>query len=79
MRALLDAVMAISSDLDLHHVLGRTVESAATLTGARYGALGMLGPEEYLVGFLTTGMSDEELAVGLAGQAPRRSAARATV
>jgi signal transduction histidine kinase len=59
-RALLDAVMAISSDLDLHHVLGRIVESAVTLTHARYGALGVLGPEDYLVDFVTTGLTDDE-------------------
>ena len=59
-RALLDAVMAISSDLDLHNVLGRIVESAVTLTHARYGALGVLGPEDYLVEFLTTGLTEDQ-------------------
>ena len=33
--ALLDAVVAIGSDLDLHAVLDRIVRSACTLTGAR--------------------------------------------
>ena len=42
-RALLDAVVAISSDLDLHSVLDRIVVSACRMTGARYGALGVLG------------------------------------
>ena len=37
-QMLLDAVMALSSDLDLHSVLARIVESATALTGARYGA-----------------------------------------
>ena len=41
-RALLEAVMAISSDLDLHSVLNRIVESACRITQARYGALGVL-------------------------------------
>jgi signal transduction histidine kinase len=59
-NALLDAVMAISSDLDLHNVLSRIVEAATTLTDARYGALGVVGPESYLVEFVTTGLSDEE-------------------
>jgi len=59
-KALFDAVMAISSDLDLHNVLSRIVEAAVTLTGARYGALGVVGPENQLVEFVTTGLSDEE-------------------
>ena len=50
-RAMLDAVMAISSDLDLPNVLGRIVESAVSLTHARYGALGVIGPEDHLVEF----------------------------
>ena len=41
-RALLEAVVAISSDLDLHSVLNRIVESACRITQARYGALGVL-------------------------------------
>lgn len=41
-QALLDAVVAIASDLDLHSVLQRIVDSARSLTGARYGALGVV-------------------------------------
>jgi signal transduction histidine kinase len=59
-QALLDAVMAISSDLDLASVLTRIIEAATTLTEARYGALGVIGPENFLVEFVTTGISDEE-------------------
>lgn len=59
-KALLDAVMAISSDLDLHNVLGRIVEAATALTDARYGALGVVGPEDLLVEFVTTGLGDEQ-------------------
>ena len=55
-QMLLDAVMALSADLDLHGVLERIVESATALTGARYGALGVLGPDETLGEFLTTGV-----------------------
>ncbi len=61
-QALLDAVMAISSDLDLHSVLSRLVESATALTGATYGALGVVGGDDQLVEFVTTGLTDEELA-----------------
>jgi signal transduction histidine kinase len=55
---LLDAVMVISSDLDLHNVLSRIVEAATRLTDARYGALGVVGGESYLVEFVTTGIDD---------------------
>ena len=56
-RALLDAVTAISSDLDLHSVLTRIVESAAELTQARYAALGVIGGgDRDLVEFVTTGI-----------------------
>ena len=58
-KALLDAVMAISSDLDLRNVLTRIVEAATRLTDAHYGALGVVGPENYLTEFVTTGVSDE--------------------
>lgn len=59
-RALLDAVAAISSDLDLRSVLSRIVEAATRLTDARYGALGVIGDQSALVEFVTTGVSDEE-------------------
>ena len=59
--ALLDAVVAISSDLDLHSVLNRIVESACRITGARYGALGVLGSARRgLVDFITVGVTDEQ-------------------
>jgi signal transduction histidine kinase len=58
-KALLDAVMAISSDLDLRNVLARIVEAATRLTDAHYGALGVVGPENYLTEFVTTGINDE--------------------
>lgn len=57
-RTLLEAITAISSDLDLASILTRIVEAATSLTGARYGALGVLGPDGTLVEFITTGMDD---------------------
>ena len=57
--ALLDAVVAISSDLDLHSVLDRIVVSACELTGARYGALGVIGADGNLDDFLTQGIDAE--------------------
>ena len=58
-QALLDAVVAISSDLDLHSVLSRIVVSACELTGARYGALGVIGADGNLVDFVTHGIDAE--------------------
>ncbi|MGB0100327.1 MAG: GAF domain-containing protein, partial [Nocardioides sp.] len=59
-RALLEAVTAISSDLDLRAVLTRIVEAATQLTGARYGALGVVGSDSFLVEFVTTGLTPDE-------------------
>jgi signal transduction histidine kinase len=60
-RALLEAVVAISSDLDLHSVLNRIVESACRITQARYGALGVLDPTgRGLADFVTYGITEEE-------------------
>jgi signal transduction histidine kinase len=58
-QALLAAVMAVSSDLDLNGVLSRIVESACRLTGAQYGALGVLGADDLLGEFVTHGVSAE--------------------
>lgn len=55
-RSLLDAVIAVSSDLDLHSVLTRIVEAATSLTQARYGALGVLSADGHLTEFITTGL-----------------------
>ncbi|MHB8187557.1 MAG: GAF domain-containing sensor histidine kinase [Dermatophilaceae bacterium] len=61
LAALLDAVMAVSADLDLADVLTRIVRSACELVDARYGALGVLGADgEHLVEFVTRGLSEEE-------------------
>ncbi len=60
-RALLEAVVAISSDLDLHSVLNRIVESACRITQARYGALGVLDTGgQGLADFVTYGLTEEE-------------------
>ncbi|HEX5535413.1 MAG TPA: GAF domain-containing sensor histidine kinase [Actinomycetales bacterium] len=57
--ALLDAVVAISADLDLPAMIERIVSTACVLVHARYGALGVLGPDgEDLVEFVTYGLDD---------------------
>jgi two-component system, NarL family, sensor histidine kinase DevS len=62
MRTLLDAVLAVGSDLDLEVVLHRIVESAVALVDARYGALGVLGEEGTILQFITVGIDDETIA-----------------
>jgi len=59
LRALLDAVVGISTDLDLRSTLQRIVEAACALVGARYGALGVLGDDQLLSDFITSGIDPE--------------------
>ncbi|WP_239096131.1 GAF domain-containing sensor histidine kinase [Micromonospora lutea] len=59
LRALLDAVVGIGTDLDLHSTLLRIVQAACDLAGARYGALGVIGPDRMLHDFITHGISPE--------------------
>lgn len=63
-RRLLDAVVAVTSDLDLDQVLRRIVQATMDLTGARYGALGVLDPSgrERLARFVPLGLTDDEVA-----------------
>ena len=60
LRSLLDAVVGISTDLDLRSTLERIVVAACRLVGARYGALGVIGDDRRLVEFITHGLSAEE-------------------
>ncbi|MER7460695.1 GAF domain-containing sensor histidine kinase [Micromonospora sp. NPDC126480] len=59
LRALLDAVVGIGSDLDLRSTLQRIVEAACELVGARYGALGVIGRDRTLHDFITHGIDAE--------------------
>jgi signal transduction histidine kinase len=58
LRALLEAVVGIGADLDLHSTLQRIVEAACRLTSARYGALGVIGTDRMLVEFINHGIDD---------------------
>ncbi|MFD1663088.1 PP2C family protein-serine/threonine phosphatase [Streptomyces caeni] len=60
MRRLLDAVVAISADMDSRAVLERIVDAATDLVAARYGALGVLGESGVFVDLLTVGVDDGE-------------------
>lgn len=66
LRALLDAVLTIESDLGLPGVLHRIVEAACSLTDARYGALGVLDEAgKGLSDFVQVGIaSDTAAAIG---------------
>ncbi len=59
LRALLDAVVGIGTDLDLRSTLQRIVQAACELVGARYGALGVIGPDRLLHDFITHGIDAE--------------------
>lgn len=57
LRALLEAGIALSSELSLDAVLQKLVETAGSLTGARYAALGVIDPTgTELERFLTHGI-----------------------
>jgi len=58
-RSLLDAVIAMSSELDLSAMLERITRSACELTGASYGALGVLSPDGDLQDLITYGHQQE--------------------
>jgi signal transduction histidine kinase len=59
-RALVEAGIALSSELSLEAVLQKLVETAATLAEARYAALGVIDPSgQRLERFLTVGVDEE--------------------
>jgi signal transduction histidine kinase len=62
-RRLIEAGMALVSELSLDAVLLRIVELAVDLTGARYGALGVLAADgRSIEEFITVGITAEERA-----------------
>jgi signal transduction histidine kinase len=62
MRGLLEAVVAISSGLDLESTLRRIVETAVGLVDATYGALGVIGDSKRLAEFIPVGLTPDEIA-----------------
>jgi PAS domain S-box-containing protein len=56
------SILAITSELAIDNVLNRIVDLARELSGARYAALGVPGPDGVLESFLTSGMSKEDTA-----------------
>ena len=66
LRAIVDAGVALASELSLDAVLQKIAEAAADLTGARYAALGVLDPSaQGLERFVVTGIDEAtEAAIG---------------
>ena len=70
LRALVDATVALTSDLSLDSLLQKLVETAAGLTSARYAALGVIDESgNALERFVTTGVGPEVHAA--IGELPR--------
>ena len=61
-HALLEAVVAVGSQLDLEVVLRQIVEAATGLVNARYGALGVVGDGGGLAEFIPVGLTEAEIA-----------------
>ncbi len=59
LAALLDAVVAIGSDLDLKSVLRRITDTSCAMTGARYGFLATIDDDGGILDFVTHGMAPE--------------------
>jgi signal transduction histidine kinase len=60
LRALQEAMTTIAGDRDWEIILDRVVELSRELTGAKYGALAVLNPDETIARFITAGMSEVE-------------------
>lgn len=58
---LLEGVRQLGPGMDLRELLDRVVEVACGLVGARYGFLGLLGPDDEITDFVLHGISDEEV------------------
>ena len=67
LRRVLEAVLLIEQDLELPALLRHVVEEACSMTGARYGALGVLNDNRSaLAEFVTVGLDAEQVAtIGL--------------
>ncbi|MEW1955472.1 GAF domain-containing protein [Terrabacter sp. NPDC080008] len=68
LRTLLAANRSVVSELTLSAVLRRIVEAARDVAGARFAALGVIGPDGRLEEFIHTGM--DEAAVARIGHLP---------
>jgi signal transduction histidine kinase len=62
LTTLFGAAVQVSREGELRNVLREIVASARMATGARYGALGVVGPDGYLIEFVHDGFPDEVVA-----------------
>nr|BFD81004.1 hypothetical protein StreXyl84_04050 [Streptomyces sp. Xyl84] len=61
LRRLLDAVVAMSADMDTRALLQHIVDAGTDLVAARYGALGVLGEDGDFTDLITAGVDAEQL------------------
>jgi signal transduction histidine kinase len=59
--SLLEAVVAVGSSLELEVLLRSIVQTAVSLVGARYGAMGVIGEKDRLAEFIPVGLTDAEI------------------
>jgi signal transduction histidine kinase len=66
LRRVLEAVLLLEADLDLPALLRHVIDEARSMTGARFGALGVLNDDRTaLAEFITVGLdADEEVRIG---------------
>ncbi|PYC82636.1 histidine kinase [Streptomyces tateyamensis] len=60
-HGLLEAVLSVGRDLELGQVLQHIVEAAVELVDAEYGALGVIGEDQWLSQFIPVGLSEEQI------------------
>jgi len=60
-HSLLEAVVAVGSNLELEVVLRQIVEAAVSLVNARYGALGVIGEGGRLAEFVPVGLDEDQI------------------
>jgi signal transduction histidine kinase len=61
-HALLEAIVAVGSNIELEVLLRQIVGAAVTLVNARYGALGVIGEGGRLAEFIPVGLDQEQIA-----------------
>ena len=61
LSSLTEAILRISEDLDLDTVLHEVVDSARSLTDARFGGITIVGDLGELRAFVTSGMTPEQV------------------
>lgn len=61
-HSLLEAVVSIGEGLELEPLLIRITETATSLVKARYGALGVIGPDGNMSRFIPVGLEPHEIA-----------------